>query len=150
MHRKAPCVSKVRGKARPWALLLPEAFTLKSILAEGCMCTLGEGSMIGQIWKKKPDTWPEGRQRLEKLTYINDLTASLLHSSSLREIDVHTLSLQLCIFALFLSQLNKQFLYVLSHLLLCCVSNNKLCTCIYHFYLCDKCIFHWGQRSREK
>ena len=114
MCRKAPCMSKVRGKARPWVLLLPEAFTLKSILAEGCMCTLGEGPMTGQIWKKKPDTWPEGRQRLEKLTYVNDLTASLLHSSSLREIDVHTLSLQVCIFALFPSQLNKQFLSICS------------------------------------
>ena len=34
---------------------------------------------------------------------------------------------------------------MLSHLLLCYVSNNKLCTCFYSFYLYDKCIFHWGQ-----
>ena len=61
--------------------------------------------------------------------------------------EAHTLSLQLCISVLLLSHLNKLFLFVLSHL--CYVFNNKLCTCIYSFCLCDTCIFHRGQRSRE-
>ena len=45
---------------------------------------------------------------------------------------------------------DKSFLYVLSHLLLCYISNNKLCICIHSFCLREKCIFQWGQRSREK
>ena len=55
--------------------------------------------------------------------------------------DAHTLSLPVCISALFCL---KQFLCVLSHLL-CCVSNNKLCTC---FYLLEKCRFSVGSRAR--
>ena len=46
------------------------------------------------------------------------------------------------------SMSSKQTLCVLS-LLLCYVSDNKLCTCIYSFCLCDNCIFHWEQRSME-
>ena len=59
-----------------------------------------------------------------------------------------TLFLCVCISALLLSQLNKLSLYVLS-CLFCYVSDTKLFTCIYSFCLCDKCIFHWGQRSRQ-
>ena len=55
---------KSRDNARPWWILLfPEAFTLRSILAEGCMCTPVEGPRVGQVWKKKPDNWPEGRKK---------------------------------------------------------------------------------------
>ena len=35
------------------------------------------------MWKKNPDNWPEGRQNPEELNYINDLSTSSLHSSSL-------------------------------------------------------------------
>ena len=38
----------------------------------------------------------------------------------------HTLSPCMCISALLISQLNKLFLYVVSHLLLCYICNNKL------------------------
>ena len=47
------------------------------------------------------------------------------------QVDAHTLSLWVCIAALLLSHLNKPFIYELSHLLLCYVSNNKFCICIY-------------------
>ena len=63
--------------------------------------------------------------------------------------DTYTLSLQVCISALLLPHLNKLLLCVLSYLLLRCVSYNKLCTSIYSFCPHDKCIFLWGQRSRE-
>ena len=47
------------------------------------------------------------------------------------QVDAHTLSLWVCIAALLLSHINKPFIYELSHLLLCYVSNNKFCICIY-------------------
>ena len=83
---------------------------------------------------------------MEELPYINDLTACLLRSSSLTGTPKPFLSI---VYLCLASILMKHFC-LLSHLLLCYVSNNKLCTCIYSFCLCDKCIFHWGQRSREK
>ena len=55
----------------------------------------------------------------------------------------HTLPLQPASLACF--YLNS--LCVCSHLSLCYVSNNKLCTCIYSFRLHEKCIFHQGQES---
>ena len=27
------------------------------------VCTAREGPGVGQVWKRKPDNWPEGRQR---------------------------------------------------------------------------------------
>ena len=105
----------------------------------------GEAPTVGQMWKRKPDNWPERRQRPRRIDLINDLTAPLLCSS---QGDAHILSLRQWISALFLYHLNKLLLCVLS-LLLCYVSDNKLCTCIYSFCLCDNCIFHWEQRSME-
>ena len=35
----------------------------RPILAEGCVHTPGEGARVGQVWKKNPDNWPEGRQQ---------------------------------------------------------------------------------------
>ena len=67
---------------------------------------------------------------------MNDLTTSLLHSSSLEGTPTPFTSgcaSLPCIYLL----LNKPFLWVLSHH----VSNNKLCTCIYSFCLSEKCIF---------
>ena len=52
---------------------------------------VGEGPRAGQVWKKKPDNWPEVNKDLEELPYINDLTDSLLCSSSLGG-DAHILS----------------------------------------------------------
>ena len=57
--------------------------------------------------------------------------------------DTRTLSLP-CFY------LNKPFLYVLSHLLLSCVSNNKLYTCIYSFCLHGKNIFFTGGEDQGK
>ena len=42
-----------------------------------------EGARAGQVWKKKPNNWPKANEDLEELPYMNDLTASLLWSSSL-------------------------------------------------------------------
>ena len=37
--------------------------TSRPILAEGGVPTPGEGARVGQVWKKNPDNWPEGRQQ---------------------------------------------------------------------------------------
>ena len=44
---------------------------------------IGEGPRAGQVRKKKPDNWPKVNKDPEELPYINDLTASLLSSSSI-------------------------------------------------------------------
>ena len=41
---------------------------------------VGEGPRAGQVRKKKPDNWPKVNKDPEEMPYINDLTASLLHS----------------------------------------------------------------------
>ena len=41
------------------------------------------GPRAGQVWKKKQDNWPKVNKDPEELPYRNDLTTSLLHSSSL-------------------------------------------------------------------
>jgi len=41
---------------------------------------VGEGSMVGQLRKKKPDKWPKESKDPEGLPYVNDLSASLLDS----------------------------------------------------------------------
>ena len=97
------------------------------------------------MWKKKPDNWPKVNKEPEELPYINDLNASLL-LSSLGGMPTHFLSG--CASVPCLSSLNKLFLCVLSHLL-CCVSNNKLCTCFCSFCLLEKCIFQWRQGPGE-
>ena len=141
---------KSRDNARPyWVLISPEAFTSRSILVDRCMHISRESPKVGQVWGKKPENWPDGRQRPGRTAlykWLNGLFMGLL----LTRLGIYTLSLQVCISVLLLTQLNKPTLSVLSHLLLCYVSNNKFCTCIYSFGLCDKCIFHWGQRCREK
>ena len=124
------------------AYVIPKASGLKSILES---CTRMLGRVLGQVrcGKRNQIIGLKEDKDPEELTYMSDISGSLLCSSS-RGVS-HTLSLWVCISALLLSQLNKPFLYVLSHLLLCYVSNNKLCTCIYSFCLHEKCIFNWGK-----
>ena len=100
------------------------------------------GPRVGQVWKKKAGNWPDGKWRPRRIGLYKWLIISLVGNA-------HTLSLWVCISALLLPQLNKPLLYMLSHLLFC-VSNNKLCTCIYGFCLCDKHTFQWEQKFREK
>ena len=123
MRREAPWGQRSGDNSRPCgALLLPEAFTSRSILAQGCMPTPGEGPRVGQVWEKKPDNWLEGRQtsgRTDPYKWLSSLFSVLLLTRG----DAHTLSLWVCTSALPLFQLNK--LSVFSHLLLCYVSNNK-------------------------
>ena len=105
-----------------------------------------EGPRAGQVWKKKPGNWPKVNKDLEELSYINDLTASLLHSSLLGG-RPHPFSpgVYLCL----PSALNKLFLCVLSHLL-CCVSNNKPRTCFYSFCLLETFLLSNGGKSQGK
>ena len=49
----------------------------------GMQAQPGKGPRIGQVWKKKPDNWLKVNKEPEELTYINELTACLLLSSSL-------------------------------------------------------------------
>ena len=138
---------KVRGRLQAIMSLAPPRSLHFGIPLGWEVCVhLREDPRVGQVWKKKPDNWPKGRQRPRTALYkwLNPLFTALL----LVRRDTHTLSLWVCISALLLSQLNKPFLYVLPYLF-CYVSNNKLCTCIDSFCLHDKSIFHWGQRPRE-
>ena len=75
---------------------------------------VGEGPRVGQVWKKKPDIVQREETYPEELPYVKDLTASFLRSSSLEGKPTPFLSE----YAL-ASILAKQFLCVLSHLLLC-------------------------------
>ena len=84
----------------------------------------------------------KGKQRPRRTAGINDLTISLLGSSSLGSCpQAHS---PVYISALLLSEISKLFLCVLSHLLYF-VSNNKFCTWFHSFFLLEKCIFQWGQ-----
>ena len=41
------------------------------------LCThAGEGPRAGQVWKKKPDNWPDVNRDPEELPYMSDGTAS--------------------------------------------------------------------------
>lgn len=116
--------------------------SLRSILAEGCEYTQLRSPAGQRAWvKRNQEARPKRRQgALKEATYMNDVIGSFLCSAPLG-VSPHPLSpgvLPLPCFCL-----NKPFLSVLAHL--CYISNNKLCTYIYGFCLCDKCVFHWGK-----
>ena len=71
--------------------------TLRSILAEQCVRTQGKGPRVGQVWKKESDIGLKVNKDLEELTYVNNLTASLPHSSSLRGTPTPSLGVHLCL-----------------------------------------------------
>ena len=61
-----------------------------------------EGPRVGQVWKKEKEQLAKGKKKdLEEMFYINNLTASLLSSSSL--VGKLTTFLSRCISALLLS-----------------------------------------------
>lgn len=104
MHRKALCVKKSGVRPNHESYFSQKPLLWNPSWLRG-VCALG-GSHDRSDMEKEPDTWPEGRQRLEELTYINDLTASWLHSSSLREMSTPFLSR--CVFLCLVSILTKQ------------------------------------------
>ena len=86
----ACCVSRGCKEWQDWAwatelnwmsLAPPRNFLLEIHLAWGEHAQPEEGPRVGQVWKKKPDNWLKINKDLEELTYINDLTSSLLFSS---------------------------------------------------------------------
>ena len=125
---------------------LPQASELESILAKTWASILGRA--LGQVrLEKKEDSQPKVNKDPEELPYINDLAASLLGLPSSRE-NAHTLrGMSLCLAS---SVLKKQTvsLCALPHML-CCVSDNKLCTCFYIFCLFETFIFQ-GARAPEE
>ena len=118
----------------------------------GGVCSSREGPRIGQVWKKKSDNWLNV-DKTERTDLYKGLKR-LLTTLPLTQRDPPNSEGRPHSFSLSVSRpcfcLSKQFLYVLSHFLLCYISNNKLCIFIYSFCLHDKGIFHWGQRYREK
>ena len=78
---------------------------------------------------------------LAEMPYINDLTASLMHASSLGG-RWHPFRLGVC---LCLASVLTNCFSVCSPTWLCCVSNHKFCTSFYSFCLLEKCIFQWGK-----
>ena len=71
---------------------------------------------------KRRDNWPEENKGPEEVPCVGDLNHLYGILLLIRE-DAHTLSLQVYISALFLSQTNKLPLCVLFHML-CCANNN--------------------------
>ena len=53
---------------------------------------VGACPRAGEMWEENPDNWPEVSKDPEELPCINDLTASLLHSSSLGKMPTPFLS----------------------------------------------------------
>ena len=100
---------------------------------------VGKGPRAGQVWKTIPDNWPRVNKDPNELSYINDLTSSLLCSSSLRGTPAPLLSW--CVL-LPCSVLTTQIVCVLSHLL-CCVFKDRLC--LHSLCHLEKCSFHGGQ-----
>ena len=103
----------------------------------GYMCTQGNVPLQVRCEKRNWIIGLKEDKDPEELPYINDLTASLPCSSS-RGGCSHPSSLAV--------RLPCFCLWVLSLLFLCCVSDNKLCTCIYSFCLCDKGTFFTGDK----
>ena len=100
---------------------------------------VGKGPRADQVWKKTPDNWPRVNKNPKELSHINDLTSSLLCSSSLPGRSHPFISALLC--------LNyRNCVCVLSHLL-CCVFNDRLC--FYSLCHLEKCNFHGGQGPGE-
>ena len=102
-----------------------------------------KGPRVGQVWKKTPDNWPQVNKGLAELSYMNYLATSLPCFSLGR---MPTPLLSGC--ASLPGFGSTRSFSVFSHLLLSCVSNNKLCTCLfvclffYSFCLLGKCSFH--------
>ena len=86
MCRKAPWGSKRRGchpiigDAKPAP---PIGLWAGIHLEKKLRRYIREGARAGQVWEKKPNIWPKANIDLEELPYMNDLTSSLLCSSSL-------------------------------------------------------------------
>ena len=108
----------------------------------------GEDPKTSQMWRKKQDNWPRINQDLEGLSYISDLHH--LHIAFLLIQDTRT-TLWVCLYLA--SELDKQTLFLCAHRkeiywdtkryieiqrdTLCCVSKNKLNTCLYSFGLLE-------------
>ena len=93
------------------------------------------GGVLGQVrcGGKKPENWRKVNKDGEERPYINDFSGSFLSSFLLMGTPTLFLIMHLCLASILTKQIDKLFLCVLPHLLLCCASNNKLCTCIYSF-----------------
>ena len=102
---------------------------------------VGGSLRAGQMWRKKADNWLKVNKDGEERPCINDLSGSFLSSFLLMRTPALFLVMHLCLASILTKQIDRLFLCVLPHLLLCCASNNKLCTCLYSCGFHDKCIF---------
>ena len=144
MRRKAPCGSKVEEQCQATVSLGSSQEAFEIHLGWRVHAHPGEGPRVGQLWQKKSDNWPEERQGPGRTAVCKWLDR--LFPAPLPREAAHSLSLWVCISALLLSY---QFLFVLSHLL-CYISNDKLYTCIYSLYVCDKRIFSLRAKIQGK
>jgi len=133
MCRKAPQRSRGKGQHPIIGVVkLPTGFHARICLGKKRYVHILRRA-LGQVKCRKETRWlVKGKQTQNNYSYINDLTTSLLHSSSLGRMP--TLTLSKCSFLSGFCL--KPFLHVLFHLL-CCVSHNKLCTC---FCLLEKLV----------
>ena len=107
---------------------------------------LGDGLRVAKVWRKKPDNWPERRQRPGRTDLHKWL---LLPLHCIPPHWGHPHPLQVCISASLCLNWKNPF-SVCSPNSCCAISNNKHCTCFYSFCFCEQCMFFWGQSSREK
>ena len=129
---------------------------------------LEEGPRTSQSWRKTWDNWPNVHKDPERLSYMSDLP----HLFIILLIQDAHVPLWVCVSALLLayctpshyegclcpfllgmyfclaSVLNKQFLCVLSHMI-CCVSNNKLCTFLFSPVLAPWNFFYFKSGKRQ-
>ena len=139
MHRKAPWGVKKGGGSSPhnrWCQP-PIGLCTGIHLKKRCARILGRALRQVRCGKRSEIIGQRRTKTQKNRPYMNDLTASLLRSSSIRRRPTPFLSG--CVFLLCFC-LKKLLLCVLSHML-CCADNNKLCTCFYSFCLLKTFLF---------
>lgn len=79
IRRKAPCGwVKSQGIKR---IASPRSLHFEIHIGWGLCGHQGQGPRVGQVWRKKPNNWPEGRQRwgrTEVYKWLNRLLMGLL------------------------------------------------------------------------
>ena len=147
MHRKSPCGSKVKECCQAiMSLALPRSLHFKIHLGWGVFAYSGKGPSIGQVWKKKADNWPEGRQRHGRTALYKWLNClfTVLHTRAMPTALLSGCASLPCFCLSWTSCFSVCF-----PTCCCAMSHNKLCTCTYSFCLCDKCIFTEGKDPGE-
>ena len=89
MCRKIPCGSKIKGQLQAiMSLAPPRSLHFETHLDWEVYAHPREAPRLGQVWKKKSDNWPGGRQRPRRADLYKWPNGLLLCSSSLGSVPV--------------------------------------------------------------